>query len=352
MRRTEDLNVVAVKPLITPRELKQMLPMTAGANTTVVTAREAIRNIIGGKDERLLAVVGPCSIHDPSAALEYATRLNQLREELRDRLCIVMRTYFEKPRTTVGWKGLINDPNLNGSCDMRLGLRKAREVLIALGEMGMPTATEILDPIVPQYIADLVAWASLGARTTESQPHREMASGLSMPVGFKNSTDGNLQIAINAIVAARRPHHFLGIDGDGRTGIVVTRGNPWGHIILRGGRDRPNYDPVSVTEAAEQLKRAKLEPVIMVDCSHANCGRRAELQAHVLKDVVLQRVEDHAPLIGVMIESNLHAGRQALPDEPGRLAYGVSITDPCLDWETTAEMLRYAHERLSVESVV
>lgn len=351
MRQTDDLNVIGTRALTSPREIKQAVPVTPEASETVYAGREAIRNILSRKDARMLIVVGPCSIHDPEATLEYAERLRALAGELKDRLCIVMRTYFEKPRTTVGWKGFINDPRLDGSYDFDEGLRKAREILVAIAEMGLPTATEMLEPIVPQYIADLIAWASIGARTIESQTHREMASGLSMPVGFKNSTDGNLQIAINAVLASRRPHHFLGIDQDGRPSVVSTRGNLWGHIILRGGGGRPNYDPVSVAEAKDMLKKVGLTTPIMVDCSHANCGKRYELQTHVLKDVIQQRLEHSPALMGLMLESNLKEGCQDFPEAGAQLEYGLSVTDPCLGWEDTASVLRYAYDRLRLATL-
>jgi 3-deoxy-7-phosphoheptulonate synthase len=346
MWQTDDLNVIATHALVTPRVLKQALPVTQTASETVFNGRAAIRDILDKKDPRMLIVTGPCSIHDTAAALEYGERLQSVRERFQDTLYLVMRAYFEKPRTTVGWKGLINDPALDGSNDLNAGLRKAREILLALAEMGIPTATEMLEPIVPQYIADTVSWGSIGARTIESQTHREMASGLSMPVGFKNSTDGNLQIAINAMVSARGPHHFLGIDQDGQTCVVQTRGNPWCHLVLRGGGSMPNYDPVSIINAEELLQAAGLDSRIMIDCSHANCGRRPELQAHVLKDIIQQRVEYNASLIGVMLESNLKPGSQRFPKAVDQLEYGVSITDPCIGWETTVGLLEYAHNRL------
>jgi 3-deoxy-7-phosphoheptulonate synthase len=346
MQQTQDLNVLAESPLITPRDLKAALPMSPAANTTVVAGREAIKGILRKEDARLVVIVGPCSIHDEKAAFEYAERLVELRNRVGDQLFLVMRTYFEKPRTITGWKGLINDPHLDGTYDMHEGLRRARAILLKICEMGIPTATEVLDPIVPQYIADLKSWAAIGARTTESQTHRELASGLSMPIGFKNNTDGNLRIAINALVSARQPHHFLGIDQDGRTCVIATRGNAYGHMILRGGGDRPNYDPVSVTMAEEQLQRAGLAPLLMVDCSHDNSGRRCRLQAHVLKSVVQQRLDGNTSIIGVMIESNLKEGSQHLVPG-GTLEYGVSITDPCLGWESTENLLLFARDELA-----
>lgn len=347
MERTFDLNVLSTKPLITPRALLAKLPMTSAANKTVIEGRLAIRRILDGEDRRLLAIVGPCSIHDPQAAMEYAQRLAELSEAIKDQLLVVMRTYFEKPRTTIGWKGLINDPNLDGTYDMENGLYKAREILLRVNALGLPAATEVLDPIVPQYIADLKSWAAIGARTTESQTHREMASGLSMPVGFKNSTDGNLRIAIDAILSARHPHHFLGVDYEGRTCVIATRGNTYCHIILRGGQDRPNYDPVSIIMTEEQLREAGLEPRIMVDCGHANSGKRPKLQAHVLKSVVQQRIDGNTSIIGVMIESNLREGRQSLEKGSKDLKYGVSITDACLGWKETERLLRFAHDELA-----
>ena len=314
--------------------------MSETANATVVGGRETVRRILHQEDPRLLIVVGPCSIHDVAGALEYARRLNRLRQELADRMVLVMRVYFEKPRTTIGWKGLINDPNLNGSYDIQTGLKTARKLLVELTEMGLPAATEFLDPIVPQYIADLVSWAAIGARTTESQTHREMASGLSMPVGFKNGTDGSLQIAIDAMGAARHPHSFLGIDGEGVTSIIRTTGNPHGHIVLRGGRQRTNYDPESIAATSSALDRAKLPPGIMVDCSHANSGKQHARQEEVWRSVIDQRVGGAKALIGMMVESYLEEGNQPFPEDPSRLVPGVSITDACVGWETTERMLR------------
>jgi 3-deoxy-7-phosphoheptulonate synthase len=350
MERTEDLNVIATAPLITPRELQEALPLTDDVAQTVVEGREAVKRILRREDPRMLVIVGPCSIHDRDAALDYAERLAGLRAELADQLFIVMRTYFEKPRTSLGWKGLINDPHLDGSYDMATGLRKARTILLKVAEMGLPAATEVLDPIVPQYIAELKAWAAIGARTTESQTHREMASGLSMPIGFKNSTDGNLQIAIDALLSSRHPHHFLGIDHNGQTCVISTRGNAYGHIILRGGQDRPNYDPVSIAMTEEQMAQAGLAPLIMVDCGHANSGKRPRLQAHVFKSVLQQRLDGNTSLIGVMIESNLFEGSQPLKAGGAGLQYGVSITDPCMAWDDTERLLRFARDELAGEA--
>jgi 3-deoxy-7-phosphoheptulonate synthase len=346
MYRTQDLHVKEIVRLLTPRELKAQLPTTDAANATVARSRERIIRILRQEDPRLLVVVGPCSIHDEKGALEYATRLNALRQEFAGRLEIVMRVYFEKPRTTIGWKGLINDPHLDGSQDIETGLKIARRLLLDITGLGLPTATEFLDPIVPQYTADLVTWAAIGARTTESQTHREMASGLSMPVGLKNSTDGSLQTAIDAMGATRHPHSFLGIDQDGVTSIVRTSGNPHVHIVLRGGRAKTNYDAESIRAAEEKLKAEKLPPVLMVDCSHANSSKQFAKQEDVWRSVIQQRVEGSRPLIGLMVESNLHEGNQPIPTNLKDLRYGVSLTDSCIGWETTERMLRWGYETL------
>ncbi len=335
-----------MRSLVPPRRIRADLPVTPAANRTVVAGREAVKAILGGGDRRLLVIVGPCSIHDERAAYEYAGRLVELRRELADRLCVVMRVYFEKPRTVTGWKGLINDPHLDGSFDMESGLRTARRILRYMGELGLPAGTEMLDPITPQYIADLVTWAAIGARTTESQTHRQMASGLSMPVGFKNGTDGNLQIAVDAMRSARNRHSFLGIDEDGGTAIIDTRGNPWTHLILRGGRNGPNYDPAAVAEAEAALRGAGLPAAVMVDCSHANAGKKYQNQAAVWHSAVAQRAAGNTALIGLMLESNLEAGAQTLGDDPRLLRYGVSITDECIGWEETEKLLRAAHAAL------
>jgi 3-deoxy-7-phosphoheptulonate synthase len=346
MYRTQDLHVKEIVRLLTPREMKAQLPATDAANATVARSRERIIRILRQEDPRLLVVVGPCSIHDQQGALEYATRLNALRQEFASRLEIVMRVYFEKPRTTIGWKGLINDPHLDGSQDIETGLKIARRLLLDITGLGLPTATEFLDPIVPQYTADLVTWAAIGARTTESQTHREMASGLSMPVGLKNSTDGSLQTAIDAMGATQHPHSFLGIDQDGVTSIVRTSGNPHVHIVLRGGRAKTNYDAESIRAAEEKLKAEKLPPVLMVDCSHANSSKQFAKQEDVWRSVIQQRVEGSRPLIGLMVESNLHEGNQPIPTNLKELRYGVSLTDSCIGWETTERMLRWGYETL------
>jgi len=347
LEQIHDAHVGEFLPLIPPKEVKQTLPISSRAHDTVMTGRDTVARILLGEDKRILVVAGPCSIHDAGVALEYAKRLYQAHLRFARRLFIVMRTYFEKPRTTTGWKGLINDPDLDGSYKIEDGLRKARRILLDIADIGLPTATEVLDPIVPQYVADLITWASIGARTTESQTHREIASGLSMPVGFKNSTNGNLQVAINALLSARQSHHFLGIDQEGKTCVVCTLGNPWGHLILRGGAGHPNCDRVSVALAEEQLRAAGLEPRIMVDCSHDNSTKRYELQEKVLRDVVHQRTEGTTSLIGLMLESNLNPGSQSIPKDKARLKYGVSVTDPCMGWDMTEACLQYAHDQLA-----
>ena len=346
MTQTYDLRIKDLIPLISPEQLKQELPITRKSAETVVRGRETIENILSKTDKRLLAVVGPCSIHDEKAALEYAEYLAAAAEEFKETLFIVMRVYFEKPRTTVGWKGLINDPGMDESNDIALGLRKARQLLLSINDLGLPAATEMLDPIIPQYIAGLISWAAIGARTTESQTHREMASGLSMPVGFKNGTDGNLGVAINAMKASGSPQSFLGIDPSGYTSIVSTTGNPWGHIVLRGGA-HPNYDPVSISQTRQALKQQDLIEAILVDCSHANSGKKHQGQAFVWKNIIEQRLEGNDALIGLMLESHLFEGNQKTDGDCCNLRYGISITDECISWETTYKLLSFAHERLT-----
>jgi 3-deoxy-7-phosphoheptulonate synthase len=346
MLPTQDLNIAEIVRLKSPRTLKNDLPMTEQCNRTVVEGRTTIQRILRHQDPRLLVVIGPCSIHDVKGALEYAEKLIHLREELSNRLYIIMRVYFEKPRTTVGWKGLINDPHLDDSYDIESGLRTARQLLLKITHMGLPAATEFLDPIVPQYISDLVSWAAIGARTTESQTHREMASGLSMPVGFKNATDGSLQIALDAMQAARVPHSFLGIDQDGFTGVVRTKGNHFGHVVMRGGRLRTNYDAQSITEAVAALEKQGQEPSLMVDCSHANANKQHAQQEEVARSVIAQRAAGNNALIGLMIESYLQEGNQPLPANLADLQYGVSVTDACVSWQTTERMLREAYSHL------
>jgi 3-deoxy-7-phosphoheptulonate synthase len=338
--RLTDLHVRGTERLITPRALKDALPIDDAAAHVVASGRAAVEAILAGRDRRMLAIVGPCSIHDPDAALDYAQRLARVRAEVADRFEVVMRVYFEKPRTTVGWKGLINDPHLDGSYDIATGLHLARRLLLDVAALGLPAATEFLDPIVPQYIAELVTWAAVGARTTESQTHREMASGLSMPVGFKNGTDGGLEVALDAMQAARSPHSFLGIDEDGITSVVRTSGNPLGHLVLRGGRARSNYDPDSIAGAVAQLEKRTMPPVVLVDASHANSGKVPARQEDVWRSVVEQRRGGTSGLIGLMLESNLEEGNQPFPQPRSALRYGVSITDACLGWSDTERLLR------------
>jgi 3-deoxy-7-phosphoheptulonate synthase len=345
MKSTDDLRIKGYQPLTAPDILKKEIPVSTRAKEAVVFGRQTIENILRKKDRRLLVIVGPCSIHDEKAAIEYAARLNTLRKKVTDTLFVVMRVYFEKPRTTVGWKGLINDPYLDGTCDMTAGLRKARSLLTQINEMGLPAATEMLDTITAQYVADLVSWSAIGARTAESQTHRELASGLSMPVGFKNSTDGNLSSATNALMAARAPQSFLGIDQDGKTCVVKTNGNPWVHIVLRGGK-RPNYDPISLEEARLKLIEKDLPETLMVDCSHANSMKKYQGQAVVWKSVIGQYLAENEALIGLMLESNLYEGNQKFSGDVSSLKYGVSITDECISWETTEKLLLWGHEKI------
>ncbi len=343
MRPTQDLRVSTFTRLSPPRAVKAALPVTEAANATVVAGRERVAAILRGEDPRLLVVAGPCSIHDPASAREYAARLAALRARVADRIEVVMRVYFEKPRTSIGWKGLINDPRLDGSQDIEAGLALARTLLLDIAALGLPAATEFLDPIVPQYIDDLVSWAAIGARTTESQTHREMASGLSMPVGFKNATDGGLQVAVDAMRAAMAPHSFLGIDPDGFTSIVRTKGNPAVHVVLRGGAARSNYDADSIRDAEWRLAEAGLPAAILVDCSHANSRRQPARQQDAWRSVLEQRRTGTRSLIGMMLESHLHEGQQPFPRPVAELRYGVSITDPCLGWEDTERLLLAAH---------
>jgi 3-deoxy-7-phosphoheptulonate synthase len=351
MFKTSDLHVVETRPLISPATIHHDLPLTDAAAALVSETRDRIRNIMRYEDQRLLVIVGPCSVHDVHAAYDYGQKLIELRHELGDRLEIVMRVYFEKPRTTIGWKGLINDPHLDGSYDINLGLRLARKLLLDLADLGLPAATELLDPIIPQYIADVIAWTAIGARTTESQTHREMASGLSMPIGFKNNTDGSLYAAANAMLAASQTHHFLGINHSGLASIVSTTGNPDGHLVLRGGSKGPNYDASYVQQAARELTRLELNPRVMIDCSHGNCGKDHNRQPLVLNNVAEQLANGTPHIMGVMVESHLVAGNQPIPSDLNQLTYGQSITDPCVDFETTATMLRSLARSLSNECV-
>ena len=336
---TADLHVVETRPLVPPALLHRELPISDRSTATVQQARERIQAILHGRDSRLLVIVGPCSVHDVAAAHEYAAAIAAAQERYQDSLEIVMRVYFEKPRTTVGWKGLINDPHLDGSYDINTGLRLARGLLLHLAEMGLPAATELLDPVVPQYIADLISWTAIGARTTESQTHREMASGLSMPIGFKNGTDGSAITAINAMEAAARPHHFLGINHDGQAAIVTTTGNPDGHLVLRGGNRGTNYHSEAVQEAAAELAKAGLPPRVMVDCSHGNSNKDYRRQGEVAAQVAAQLRAGSGHVMGVMLESHLVAGSQKIPSDLSQLTYGQSITDACIDLATTSEVL-------------
>ena len=338
----ENVNVLEFDPMPSPEEIHARVPLSENATRTVMQGREALRNILERKDPRLFVVVGPCSIHDPVAGLDYARRLKVLADEISDTLFVVMRVYFEKPRTTTGWKGYINDPDMDDSFRVNQGMEKARGFLRDIAEIGLPAGTEALDPISPQYLGDLIAWTAIGARTTESQTHREISSGLSTPVGFKNGTNGDVSIAINAIVSASRPHSFLGINGQGHTSIVRTSGNRHGHLVLRGGDGRPNYDTVSVQMAEQALIKAGLPANIVVDCSHANSFKKPELQPLVMSDVVNQVCLGNRALVGAMIESNLIAGNQPIPTDLTQLKYGCSVTDACVDWETTEKMLRDA----------
>ena len=335
----DNINVSAFDPMPSPEEIHARLPLTASAASLVMHGREVLRNILDRRDPRLFVVVGPCSIHDPVAGLDYAQRLKALADAVGETLYLVMRVYFEKPRTTTGWKGYINDPDMDDSFRVDQGMHKARQFLLQLAELGMPTGTEALDPIAPQYLGDLMSWTAIGARTTESQTHREISSGLSTPVGFKNGTNGDVGIAVNAILSASRPHSFLGINGQGRTSIVRTRGNRYGHLVLRGGDGRPNYDTVSVQMAEQALRKAGLPSNIVVDCSHANSYKKHDLQPLVMADAVNQVRLGNKSLVGMMIESNIVAGNQAIPDDLSQLKYGCSVTDACVDWETTEKMI-------------
>lgn len=348
MYRLLDVNIESSRVLMTPMQVKQQLPLTEAAATTVLQGRQSIQNILDGKDSRKFVIVGPCSIHDPKAAEEYAEKLKVLADLVRDRLLIAMRVYFEKPRTIVGWKGLVNDPDLNSSFNVQKGLLTARKLLIKIAELGIPTATEALDPITPQYLAELNSWSAIGARTIESQIHREMASGLSMPVGFKNSTDGNIKVALNAIQSSRVPHHFLGMNEMGQISTFKTKGNLYGHIILRGGNGQPNFDAVTVARVEKELRNLNLPLKIVVDCSHDNSHKNHKLQASVLKNILQQIANGNRSLIGVMLESNLFEGNQDISRKSEQLEYGVSITDKCIGWEETEELILFAHKELGV----
>jgi 3-deoxy-7-phosphoheptulonate synthase len=340
--QTENLNIAAFDHMPSPEEIMSRQPLTERAAAAVVAGRQAVMAILDREDPRLFVVVGPCSIHDPVAGLDYAGRLKALADEVSDRLLLVMRVYFEKPRTSTGWKGFINDPFMDDSFRIDVGMEKARRFLLDVCELGLPTATEALDPIAPQYLGDLVTWTAIGARTSESQTHREMASGLSTPVGFKNGTDGDLDGAINSMISAARPQSFLGMNNQGQSAIYRTLGNRYGHIVLRGGGGRPNYDTVSISLAEQALAQARQRRNIVVDCSHANSWKKPEYQPLVMKDVLHQIREGNQSIVGLMIESNLEAGNQPIPADLSQLRYGCSVTDACVGWETTASMIRDA----------
>ena len=343
MKRTENLNIVDVFPLTSPKKLKEKLPVSENAADTVIQARNTIKRVLAGEERRLLMIVGPCSIHDPEAARDYALRLKKLAVEVSETILIVMRVYFEKPRTTVGWKGLINAPDLDGSHKINKGIELARKILLETNSLGLPCATETLDPITPQYLADLISWSAIGARTTESQTHREMASGLSMPVGFKNGTDGGLNVALNAMNSALQQHHFLGINPEGISSVIQTSGNPHVHLVLRGGNNGPNYDAVSVHIAADALASGGLPKAIMIDCNHANSGKDPSRQELVLRNTIMQIKDGDQSIIGTMIESNINGGNQLIKP---KMKYGVSVTDACLDWENTHRIILDAHTAL------
>jgi 3-deoxy-7-phosphoheptulonate synthase len=347
--RLQNVNVASSDLLATPEEVKRRLPLTVRAADTVYRSREIVRAILERRDPRLFVVVGPCSIHDVAAAREYAERLKRLADEVAPTLLLIMRVYFEKPRTTVGWKGLINDPDLDDSFHIEKGILLARELLLYVAETGLPAGTEALDPIMPQYLSELITWTAIGARTTESQTHREMASGLSTPVGFKNGTDGALATSINALQSVRHPHHFLGITQQGQSAVFRTRGNPHAHIVLRGGGGRVNYDAVSIALAERQLTAAGLPPTIVVDCSHGNSNKDPGVQPLVAENCVAQILDGNRSIVGLMLESHLKGGNQPIPKDLAALEYGVSITDPCIDWQSTETLLLKLHR--SLESV-
>ena len=342
----ENTNITSLERLVTPLEFKQRFPVNDAITAHVERSRQTIRDILDRKDNRLFVVVGPCSVHDTKAAIEYAERLKKLAEEVEDQLFILMRVYFEKPRTTVGWKGLINDPYLDGTFQIEKGMSIGRELMIKINEIGLPIANEALDPISPQYMQDLISWSAIGARTTESQTHREMASGLSVPIGFKNGTDGSLGVAINALQSVSSGHSFLGIDPEGKVSIVHSSGNQYAHIVLRGGGGKQNYDSVNVRLTERELRGKNLPVNIMVDCSHANSNKDPELQPLVLENITQQILEGNQSIIGVMLESHLNPGSQKLTDDKSALQYGVSITDGCIGWDTTESCLKEMASKL------
>lgn len=344
-----DTNIESSKVLITPMQIKKQLPITEVATETVLQSRQAVKDILDGKDPRKFVIVGPCSINDTEAALEYAEKLKTLAEKVKDKLLILMRVYFEKPRTTIGWKGLINDPNLDGSFDVEKGLLAARSLLIKIAELKLPTATEALDPLTPQYLSDLISWSAIGARTIESQTHREMASGLSTPVGFKNGTDGNIQVAFDAIQSANKPHHFLGVDQEGKVCTFRAKGNDYGHIILRGGGGQANFDTATIAWVEKKLEELKLPLRIVIDCSHGNSHKNHKLQTTVFNNVLEQIADGNKSIVGIMLESNLCEGNQKIPTNLQKLKYGVSVTDACIGWEETEEIILSAYKNLSTD---
>lgn len=342
----ENLNIDAFEVMLSPEAVHARLPLSDAAAATVAAGRQALQRILDRQDPRLLVIVGPCSIHDPVAGLDYARRLKALADEVADTLLLVMRVYFEKPRTSTGWKGYINDPHMDDSFQIEEGMLRAREFLLALNELGLPAATEALDPIAPQYLGDLISWTAIGARTSESQTHREMSSGLSTPVGFKNATDGDIGVAINAILSASAPHSFLGINAQGRSAIIRTKGNRYGHVVLRGGGDRPNYDSVSISLAERALAKAGLRQNLVVDCSHANSDKKPEMQPLVMADCVNQIRRGNRSIVGLMLESFIEAGNQPIPADLAQLKYGCSVTDACIAWPTTEQAIRDARAAL------
>jgi 3-deoxy-7-phosphoheptulonate synthase len=346
-QQVEDINIAAIELLVTPAQLKEELPLSAAAKQTVLAGRQTVRNILDGSDPRLFVVIGPCSIHDTVAAHDYAKRLKVLAEQVKDTLYLVMRVYFEKPRTTVGWKGLINDPDMNDSFDVEKGLRMGRQLLLELNEQGLPCATEALDPNSPQYLQDLISWSAIGARTTESQTHREMSSGLSSPVGFKNGTDGGMTVAINAMQAVASGHSFLGLNGNGQVAVIRTKGNPYAHVVLRGGAGKPNYDSTAVAAVEAALAKAKVSGKIMIDASHANSNKDPYLQPVVLANITQQILDGNQSIVGLMVESHIKGGRQDIPADLSQLEYGQSVTDGCIDWATTEKAILDMHNALT-----
>ncbi len=349
-QQLENTNVEDFYLLASPQQVHQEIPAGPQSIQTVLAGRKAIQNILDGKDKRLFVVIGPCSIHDTQAALEYAQKLKQLADKVQDQLYLVMRVYFEKPRTTVGWKGLINDPHMDDSFKIEEGIKIARKLLLEVTAMGLPTATEALDPITPQYLTELISWSAIGARTTESQTHREMSSGLSTPVGFKNGTDGNIEVAVNAMKSALSSHHFLGIDPEGRISVFKTKGNPYSHVVLRGGNKLPNFDADSVKACEDILKKEGLRQKIMVDCSHGNSNKDHKNQPKVFQAVIDQVVAGNSSIVGMMVESNLQEGSQSIPEDLSQLKYGVSVTDKCIDWATTEKTILEGYEKLKKRS--